>query len=116
MAKVDINKMSEVELVENIKLAEGEIKRLKDERKELDRKINANALERNELNREITMYRRSLEGHKIRKFKEQLFKNHGGDVPKDKLEKVWEKAWEKGHVYGLNEVGIHFIDLVELFE
>jgi len=48
-------------------------------------------------------------------FKEALFKEY--DVENNpKREKLWDKAWDLGHISGFSEVETFFDDLVELIK
>ena len=49
------------------------------------------------------------------KFKEDLFAEYGVEN-NPKRELLYSKAWELGHSSGLNEVAIHFSDLVDLIQ
>lgn len=105
--------MTELELKANKKIIEAELEQLKDEKKNLHRKLQENE------NMQVT-YRSSLKnisrtqkGIKVEKFKQGLFQNYK-EVPEDKLEKVWSKAWNNGHSSGFDEVRIHFEDLIDL--
>jgi hypothetical protein len=42
-----------------------------------------------------------------------LYETHGSSLSRPVLDKVYAKAWENGHAYGLSEVEEHFRDLVD---
>jgi len=55
---------------------------------------------------------------KLSSLKEEFIKDYVGFyeyVPKDKQDKVWNKAWGDGHSNGWYEVYLHLDELVELF-
>ena len=49
------------------------------------------------------------------KFKEDLFVEYKVEN-NPKRELLYSKAWQRGHSAGLNEVALHFSDLVELIQ
>jgi hypothetical protein len=75
-----------------------EAKKLKDEAKRAERK---------RLQEE--------ENRKIEEFKTKLFAEEGVTT-NPKAEMLWGHAWELGHAYGLEEVGSHFSQLVDLIK
>jgi restriction endonuclease S subunit len=67
-----------------------------------------------ELEREQYRIYGEIDAEKERRFKEKLFEKHGYKLGDPIAEKVYAKAWERGHAYGFNEVENEFDDLIEL--
>jgi hypothetical protein len=47
-------------------------------------------------------------------FRELMYKKHGEGFIKEQLDKIYAKAYERGHSSGFDEIEIYFIDYLDL--
>ena len=85
------------------------------ERERLQKEIESKYVDLQVIRGNIRRARQVKESNNRDQRMENLFSEYP-DVPRDKLEKVWEKAYEMGHSSGFNEVRNYFYDLIDLVQ
>jgi len=127
-SKLDLEKFSAYEAIDYVKDLEPDyIPRpikpiLKSNPTSIEVKKYAEELEKYEaevVNHKIATDRKSETVRELHAVLEDYLKDDAGlynIVPKDKQDKVWNCAWQKGHSSGYSEVYNYLVELVELFE
>ena len=82
---------------------------------EINKKLESIKQEANELSKKGADERRKLSDLLEEKFKNYLFDNNSF-LSEEQKEIVWNKAWDKGHAEGYENVEWHFDDLADFYE
>lgn len=85
------------------------------ERERLQREMESKYVDLQVIRNNIRRARQIIESSNRDQRMENLFSEYPS-VPREKLEKVWNKAYEMGHSSGFNEVKNYFYDLIDLVQ